>query len=276
MCGKQHRQELLAVSVMLMVLGGCQQLSSPLSRINPFNRTAAADKTGSAANPSTSDTVTPDQKANVQIAMARGLENQGRTDEAKKLYLQIIKLTPRRADAYHYLALLHDRKGECPLAQDYYRLALERDPENPELHCDRGYNAYLQQRWEDAEKSLRQAIALAPDLARAHNNLGMLLARTGRDSEALQEFAKAGANEGEARANLALAMSLSNRWTEAQAQYQAALTVAPNLRAAQDGARILQTVASQRAGSQNTGSTPPFTGGITQAAYLAPQPAPGR
>lgn len=274
MCGRRHRQELLLASVLMLC--GCQNISSPPRLVNPFAPKSAADGTDVAATPAAPDVLRPEQKADVQIALARGLEHQGRTDEAKKIYLDITKAVPRRADAFHRLALLHDHKGECALAQDYYRQALEREPQNAELHCDCGYSAYLQQHWEDAEKSLRRAIALAPDCTRAHNNLGMLLARTRRDGEALQEFAKAGANEAEARANLALAMTLSNRWTEAQTEYQAALTAAPHLKAAQDGVRIVQAVAANGSGNADFRPSPASASGVSQATYLAPPSAPGR
>ena len=258
---------LLATSVLCAVFGGCQQLSSPLTLVNPFSKTPSADKDLSLTQQDPSGSLRPEQKADVKIVLARGLEQQGKIDEAKKVYLEITKQDPRRADAYHSLALLHDRKGDCQAAQNFYRQALERDPNNPELHCDRGYSVYLQQRWEDAEASLRRAIALAPDLARAHNNLGMLLARTGREDDALQEFGKAGASAAGAHANLALAMTLSNRWNEAQTQYQLALTRDPNLKVAQQGLQTLQALAAKPSATTGANDAQPAEWPVAQASY---------
>ena len=86
--------------------------------------------------------------------MARSLEHRGRTDDAKKMYLEAISSAPKQAEAYHRLALPYDRNGECRAAEKFYQDALERDAENAELHCDLGYSYYLQQRWQEAETQL--------------------------------------------------------------------------------------------------------------------------
>ena len=151
-----------------------------------------------------------------------------------------------RADAYHRLALLHDRQGDCQTATEYYQQALERNSENSELHCDIGYSQYLQQRWQEAESSLRRAIALTPDLGRAHNNLGLVLARTGREQESLEEFARAGCDQADAHANLAHAMMLSNRWNEEQIEFRRALDTNPDLPAARDGLRSLRSLMAKQ------------------------------
>ena len=49
---------------------------------------------------------------------------------------------------------------------------------------DRGVQLHGQGRFEEAEAAYRQALALAPTLATAHNNLGVLLRRAGRPAEA--------------------------------------------------------------------------------------------
>ncbi len=150
------------------------------------------------------------------MAIARSLDNQGDTEPAIKAYLDVVNKDPRRADAYHRLAVLHDAKGDSESASNFYQIALKKDPKNAELHCDFGYSCYLQRNWSEAEPQLRRAIALNADCARAHTNLGLLLARTGREKEALVEFRKAGCDEAAARSNLGFALTLEERWPEAQ------------------------------------------------------------
>ena len=67
-------------------------------------------------------------------------------------------------------AVLHDRKGDFEAFRNFCRAALAGQPNNAELYCDFGYSCYLQRGWQESEESLRRALALKPDLARAHDN----------------------------------------------------------------------------------------------------------
>jgi Tfp pilus assembly protein PilF len=138
---------------------------------------------------------------------ARSLEEQGKIESAVTLYSQIVEEDSRRADAYHRLAVLHDMKGDFRKSAEFYEAALEQQPDNPQLHCDLGYSYYLQRRWQDAERAFRVAILLKPEHARTHNNLGLLLAHTGRNTEALEEFGRAGCPQSDAEANLSTALA---------------------------------------------------------------------
>ena len=60
--------------------------------------------------------------------------------------------------------------------------------------------------------NLHRALEIRPEFARAHINLGLLLARTYHESEALAEFSKAGCDEATARSNLAFALTLEERY----------------------------------------------------------------
>ena len=119
-----------------------------------------------------------------------------------------------------------------------------------------GYNCYLRQQWQDAETHLRRALELSPGLGRAHNNLGLLLARTGREGEALEEFMRAGSGPAEAHANLAHVLTLTDRWNEAQQEFQRALAINPNLKSAHEGLAKLQSLAAKRSATAR-GNTPP-------------------
>jgi Tfp pilus assembly protein PilF len=167
--------------------------------------------------------------------LGRAARSDGRGEEG---YLEVVRVLPKRADVHHRLALLYSRKGECQAAEPYFQKAIQLDSENAELHCDLGYNHYLQKRWPEAEASLRQAIALDGSLSRARNNLGLLLARTGREPEAMREFAMAGCDRAQASANLGLALMLEGRAEHAHAEYRRALEFNPNLKAAQTVWRI--------------------------------------
>lgn len=196
-------------------LCGCQQLANTL----PKGLTGGPD--------SAHRTAGKEPSVDALVAEARALDREGQVDQAIKAYAAIVQRDPARSAAYHRLGVLYDKKGDHERSARSYEMALQLDPLNAELHCDYGYSCYLQRRWKEAEKALRTALRLNPGLARAHNNLGLLLARTGRDREALGEFAKAGCTEAETRSNLAIALAIEQRWNETQSQRQPALAANP-------------------------------------------------
>src|SRR5262249_29159438 len=134
-----------------------------------------------------------------------------------------LKLDSSRADACSRLGVLYDQECKFDEAAHWHRKAVAAQPKNPDFLCNLGYSLYLQGNLIDAEKSLRQCLALAPEHARGRNNLGLILARTDRCEEALAEFHRAGCNEADAQTNLAYALTLERRWAEAQACYERAL-----------------------------------------------------
>jgi Tfp pilus assembly protein PilF len=253
------------VVLVLASVSGCQSPGAASGFRLPWSKMARVGSEPLSAEPADLGPVGPDQKANIQLALAVTAERQGRTEDAKKVYLQVIKALPDRADVHHRLALLYDRKGDCPAAEPYYQQAIRLDPKNAELHCDLGYSYYLQQRWQEADANLRRAIALDPDLPRAHNNLGMLLGRMGREDEALQEFVAAGSSRAEAMANLGYALALTDRADEARAEFQRALDADPNLKTARAGLASLEALAAG-----NAGPARPPQGEVAPAAYHEP------
>src|SRR5262245_22619773 len=140
----------------------------------------------------------PNQVADVQMALGRSAEQRGDLAQAAAFYQQTLKQDLDRADAWHRLAVVHDRQGKFRESAEMYRKALAARPGDPAVFCDIGYSCYLQGRFAEATMNLRQAIVLQPDNSRAHNNLGLVLARCGQEVEALAEFRKGGCNEADA------------------------------------------------------------------------------
>src|SRR4051812_14538773 len=177
------------------------------------------------------------QVADVQVALGRVQERRGEVGQAQATYLEALKHDASRADACERLGVLCDRQGKAAEAREWYEKARAAQKANPDLLCNLGYSHYIQSRWAEAEDALRQAIALSPDHRRAHNNLGLVLAHTGREQEALAEFRKAGCTEAESRSNLAFALTLKRRWPEARACYERALAADPSSAPARNGLR---------------------------------------
>jgi Flp pilus assembly protein TadD len=169
-----------------------------------------------------------DQTAEIQLAMGRSFEAEGDYDKAMAAYREAIRTAPERYEPQLRMAILLDRFGRFTEAVPHYDAALKASPGNAEIFADRGYSLCLQGQDAEGEVALRQAIAVEPRLARARNNLGALLARTGRTDDALAEFRKAGCRESDAQLNLAFALGQGRRWDEAKKHLELAKQAAPS------------------------------------------------
>jgi Tfp pilus assembly protein PilF len=236
----------LVLAALITCCGGCQSPAGGSRSWLPWTKPARPGLSQASLPSEVPAPLRPEQKAEIQMALAMSAERQGRTDEAKMIYHDVIKAAPKRADAYHRLALLQSRQGECEAAEEHYLKAVQLAPGNAQVHGDHGYNYYLQEKWPAAEASLRRAIELDGEFARARNNLGMLLARTGREAEAIQQFAKGGCDRAQVSCNLALAMTLEGRIEEAQQEYQRALQHNPKLDHARDMLATLKSLPGNR------------------------------
>jgi tetratricopeptide (TPR) repeat protein len=141
--------------------------------------------------------------------------------------------------------------AQAPRPENREWIARGARPTSAEEFFDVGHDLYLQRRWTEAETNLRQALVLRPDLPRAHNYLGLVMAQTGRTEEAVAEFQKGGCNLAYGHANVAMVLSLQRRWAEARRYYQLALNADPSCPAAQRGLqRVEQLMAAEAKGEE--------------------------
>jgi Tfp pilus assembly protein PilF len=209
--------------------------------------TPAAKNALFTAAPEKSPKLTDRQIADLKFAAGRTLEHEGNAAAAADAYREALLKDPARADACWRLAVLCDRQGKFNESQGWYLKALAGLPGNADLFCDIGYSFYLQKRWEEADMNLRQAVALAPDHARALNNLGLVMAHAGRPEKALAAFHEAGCSEADAHSNLAYALMMEKSWPEARQHYEAALTADASSAAARKGLRELEVLVARSA-----------------------------
>jgi Flp pilus assembly protein TadD len=218
--------------------------------------------------------LTTGQKADIQVARGRSLEKDGSADQAAVAYQEALKLDPQRADAYQRLARLRDQEGKFKESEELFQKALSLQPGCADIFCDMGYSLYLQHRWAEAEMNLRQAIALAPNHERAHNNLGLVLARAGRTEDALAEFYKGGCSEADARVNVAYVLTLENEWPEARRHYETALAAEPGSSAAKKGLQEINQLLTRALATQQEHQAPgdlqPASGTSSPAGVATP------
>jgi len=258
----------ILAAVLIAFLGGCQQLGGMYDKLTKRNPAPAQSQT---AKQNWTKPLKPAEKIDVQMAVAHSLAVQGENDQAIKVYQEIIKKDSKRADAYHQIALLYDKKGDPQSSDKYYRLAVKNSPKNAVLLTDYGYSCYLQERWKEAEQYFRQALALDPEFARAHNNLALLLARTGREEQALKEFARTGANEADARSNLGFVLMQKQHWVDAKQQFEIALAADPNSKKAKNALTILRKLAPEIQAQEASDLATQSETHTTQASFVIPE-----
>jgi Tfp pilus assembly protein PilF len=218
---------LLATSLALGLNGGCASTAKKESK----NEQSAGSILSTGPEPK----VTNLQTADVQIALGRSFEEEGKPEEARAAYLSALKLNPKRADAELRLAILEDRKANAKEADRHFAQALKLEPRSPEIFCDQGYSFYQRNLLNESETALKAALALDPLHQRSHNNLGLVLARRGDTQGALQEFTKAGCDPSDARANLGLALAMDGKFDESKKLYVQALAAKPSSAPAMKG-----------------------------------------
>ena len=129
------------------------------------------------------------------------------------------------------LEAVNGGRGQDALAS--YDEALRHDPNLAEAHLGRGIVLeFFYGKDAEAEAEYRKAIQLKPQLAEAHNDLGQLLARTGRLEEAVAEFDAATAimlyrEPWVARCNKAQALWRMGKKDEGVAEFKACLNFQP-------------------------------------------------
>src|SRR5260370_1236334 len=127
-------------------------------------------------------------------------------------------------------AITHHRAGRLTDAERLYRLVCDTDPNNARAFHLLGVVAH-QLRHPDAASLVGRAVMLAPDVAEAYNDRGVILAANGSFADALSCFERAVAlNPGydEARNNLGRGLRSLGRLDEAVTQFELVLKHAPD------------------------------------------------
>lgn len=136
------------------------------------------------------------------LQAATAAEQAGDFEQALIHYRQLNERYPEEVAFLHRRAVLEDMYGDAEASAKWYLQAVRLQPQDPHLLTDYGYSRYVQGDLMVAESMLKQAIALAPEYHRAHNNLALVWARQGKKTEALAAFQQGGLSAEQAADNL--------------------------------------------------------------------------
>lgn len=165
-------------------------------------------------------------------AAGRVFEQQGAPDKAIEQYRKAIAVNHEYTAAYARLGLMLSLTGQHEDAADAFTRAVELKPGSAILQNNLGFELLYQERWDEAERHLREATRLDTKLTQAHINLGLLLGRTQRSEQAVEAFQQV-LPEPDAYYNLGLLQRAQGQYPQAMATFRRVLTINPKFTAAQ-------------------------------------------
>jgi tetratricopeptide (TPR) repeat protein len=212
-----------AACSLIFAIAGCQ---TPLILHKSANLGQIMDDGNSE---DTTATVDLNEKAiALRFAVASAAETRGDEQVAIDNYEKLLLEDPSHTKALRRLALLYGKRGSSQKSTELFKAAIENDTRDAELCCDYGYALYLAGSFTEAEKQLKAAIVLEPELNRARNIIGMIMARTDQHELAIREFTCANVPRSEAYANIALAMLINGDIVAAEENIRMAESLGPS------------------------------------------------
>jgi tetratricopeptide (TPR) repeat protein len=139
-------------------------------------------------------------------------------------------------------ALLLQRQGNTPAAEELYRAMLGRNPDHSGALHQLSLLCLGRDAFEEAARLLRRWIAREPNVSGAHNNLGIALNGLKRPAEAVSHFEKAielEPNRAETWYSLGGAQQVLGRLAEARECYERAIALRPDYAEADNALALL-------------------------------------
>lgn len=159
-----------------------------------------------------------DRATLMRVNLGKALEVQGRRDEARALYEEVVSIAPGLPDGYVNLGALAHAAGDLAGAESLYARALQVAPRNGEALYDLGLLRKRSGRTDEARSLFEQAAAAGFRKGTVHVQLGVIHMGAGRVREAESSFRAAlECDPGEWRAgyNLASLLATQGRASEA-------------------------------------------------------------
>ena len=156
-----------------------------------------------------------------------------RLAEAQALFQEICANDAEDADAWHILSSIHGMLGNLDEAGNCCRRVIALRPDHAQAHLNLGNVLYLQGDLDAAVKEYQHALRINPNDAAVYNNLGNILNTLGRIDEAmvnLRESIRLNPNNAETHSNLGnIFLYYKGKLNDALACYRKALQLNPNL-----------------------------------------------
>lgn len=150
----------------------------------------------------------------------------GRQAEAKQSLAAAANINPSLWRACNGLGLIADKDGDYSHASQYYESALKAKPDMPMLINNLGYSKYLSGDLQGAMALFDAALKLDGKFDSAWLNQGLIHARLGNETEAIQAFMHV-LDEADAYNNLGYIYMMNAKTPAAYEYFQKAISISP-------------------------------------------------
>ena len=160
------------------------------------------------------------------IQQAKLVLNEGKLEEAKILFQNILQVQPTHYKAHNNLGAILIKLGKLDEAEISFKKAIELKPEFAVAHYNLGVTQEKLGRFNEAEISYKKAIEFKTNYVEAQTNLGTILIKLGKLDEAEISFKKAIELKPEfavAHYNLGVTQEKLGRFNEAEISYRKAI-----------------------------------------------------
>jgi len=162
---------------------------------------------------------------------AVAFHQQGRLDEAERLYRAVLHADAGHFGSLHNLGSLSTQRGQPAEAVPLLRSALARQPNSTMAHISLGNALQGLGRFEEAMACFERALAIDPNLPEAYHNCGNALLSLKRHAEAIARYQRAIAmrpDYAEAHYHMGYALQALDRQQDALAWYEKAIALKPD------------------------------------------------
>jgi eukaryotic-like serine/threonine-protein kinase len=133
-----------------------------------------------------------DSLPEAHTALAMGLANRSKWDDAEREFQAALRLNPNSAAAHYFLAfvlLVPEKRLDQALQE--FQTALSLDPLSPIINVNYGATLMAARRYPESLAQFQKALELDPNFNPAHFKASQLYAVMGRFSDAVNEYQKA-------------------------------------------------------------------------------------
>ena len=158
-------------------------------------------------------------------------QQSGQLNEAKALYLEMLSINPRIAEAHCNLGSILNIFGDNVAAVKSYHQAIAIRPKYADAHGNLGNAFCAMGQHEKAITCYEEAIFYQPKDANLHNSLGGALQELGRHNDAIACFSTAlslSPKFAEAHSNLGISLRETYQFDEALKSYELSLSIKPD------------------------------------------------
>ena len=171
------------------------------------------------------------QRLQYSLTLAQRHYAVGELEEAKGIYLKILRDAPNHPIALHLMGVIAYRNRENDVALDFIKKALIIKPDYAEAHNNLGVIFKELKEIDEAITCYKRALTINNDYAEAHDNLGVVLKEIGKPDEAITSYKRAleyKPDYAEALYNLGNALNGCGELEEAIASYRETITIKPD------------------------------------------------